>query len=52
SQNIKNPESKISKAVALLKTNHRFALSGTPVENNVMELYSLFRFLNPAMFTD
>ncbi len=50
SQNIKNLSSQASKAVMLLQAEHRLALSGTPVENNLTELYSLFRFLNPAMF--
>lgn len=50
SQNIKNVSSQSAQAVHLLKTDHRLALSGTPVENNLTELYSLFRFLNPAMF--
>jgi SNF2 family DNA or RNA helicase len=50
SQNIKNVESKISKAVMLLKANHKFALSGTPIENSLFELYSLFRFINNGMF--
>jgi SNF2 family DNA or RNA helicase len=50
SQNIKNIMSKISRAVMLLKCEHRLALSGTPIENNLYELYSLFRFLNPTMF--
>ena len=50
SQNIKNMESKVSKAIMLLTADHRFAISGTPIENNIMELYSLFRFLNPSMF--
>lgn len=50
SQNIKNVASQATQAVHLLKTEHRLALSGTPVENNLTELYSLFRFLNPAMF--
>ncbi len=50
SQNIKNASSQISRAVLLLKTKHRLSLSGTPIENNLGELYSLFRFLNPAMF--
>lgn len=49
-QNIKNLDSQISKAVMLLKAQHRLALSGTPIENNLGELYALFRFLNPAMF--
>ncbi len=50
SQNIKNTNSKISKAVMLLNSRWKLALSGTPVENNLGELYSFFRFLNPAMF--
>lgn len=50
SQNIKNYQSQASKAVTLLQAEHRLALSGTPIENNLGELYSLFRFLNPAMF--
>ena len=50
SQNIKNINSKTSKAIMLLKSDHRLALSGTPIENNLTELYSLFRFLNPSMF--
>ncbi len=50
SQNIKNMNSQISKAVMLLNAEHRLALSGTPIENNLNELYALFRFLNPAMF--
>lgn len=50
SQNIKNMEAQITQAVLLLNAKHRLALSGTPIENNLTELYSLFRFLNPAMF--
>ncbi|MBL7007171.1 MAG: DEAD/DEAH box helicase, partial [Spirochaetia bacterium] len=50
SQRIKNIDSQISKAVMLLRGRRRLALSGTPVENNLAELYALFRFLNPAMF--
>lgn len=50
SQNTKNPGSQVAQAVLLLKGKYRLALSGTPVENNLTELYSLFRFLNPSMF--
>ena len=50
SQNIKNVATQNTQAVYMLKADHRLALSGTPVENNLTELYSLFRFLNPAMF--
>ncbi len=51
SQNIKNIDSKISKAVMLLESKHQFALSGTPIENSLSELYSLFRFINNGMFS-
>ncbi|MEZ4886480.1 MAG: DEAD/DEAH box helicase [Chitinophagales bacterium] len=50
SQNIKNIQAQTTKAVMLLQAKHRMALSGTPIENNLGELYSLFRFLNPSMF--
>lgn len=50
SQNIKTINAQTTQAVFLLKARHRLALSGTPVENNLTELYSLFRFLNPTMF--
>ena len=50
SQNIKNINSQTTKAVLLLNAKKRIALSGTPIENNLLELYSLFRFLNPSMF--
>ncbi|MCP4148438.1 MAG: DEAD/DEAH box helicase, partial [bacterium] len=44
SQNIKNSASQVSKAVKLVQAAHRLALSGTPLENNSMELWSLFDF--------
>lgn len=50
SQYIKNHESQASRAVCLLQAEHRLALSGTPIENNLSELFSLFRFLNPTLF--
>jgi SNF2 family DNA or RNA helicase len=50
SQNIKNLSSQTTKAALLLHGKHRLALSGTPIENNLGELYALFQFLNPAMF--
>ena len=50
SQNIKNINAQTTQAILLQKAKHRLALSGTPIENNLTELYSLFRFLNPAMF--
>lgn len=50
SQTIKNFTARQTRSVIMLKSDKRFALSGTPIENNLSELYSLFRFLNPAMF--
>ncbi len=50
SQNIKNLTTQTTKAALLLRSKHRLALSGTPIENNLGELYALFHFLNPAMF--
>lgn len=45
---IKNSKAKISQAVKKLKSNHRLILSGTPIQNNVLELWSLFDFLMPG----
>jgi len=49
-QAIKNSTTAAAKAARLLRARHRLALSGTPIENNVQELWSLFEFLNPGMF--
>ena len=38
-----------AKAARLLRGQHRLALSGTPIENHLGELWSLFEFLNPGM---
>ncbi len=48
-QAIKNAKTESAKAVRLLKGSHRLALSGTPIENHLGELWSLFEFLNPGM---
>jgi superfamily II DNA or RNA helicase len=48
-QAVKNSGSESAKAVRLLKGRHRLVLSGTPVENHLGELWSLFEFLNPGM---
>nr|BAD25208.1 putative SNF2 domain-containing protein [Oryza sativa Japonica Group] len=45
---IKNSRSKITSAVKQLKAQHRLILSGTPIQNNVLELWSLFDFLMPG----
>jgi superfamily II DNA or RNA helicase len=48
-QAIKNASSASAKAARLLTAGHRLALSGTPVENHLGELWSLFEFLNPGL---
>ena len=48
-QHIKNPESQARKAVASIQAAHRFALSGTPVENRLSELWSILDVLNPGL---
>ncbi len=48
-QAIKNPASQGAKAARLLKARHRLALTGTPVENHLGDLWSIFEFLNPGM---
>ena len=45
---IKNPKAKITQAVKKINSNHRLILSGTPIQNNVLELWSLFDFLMPG----
>jgi SNF2 family DNA or RNA helicase len=47
-QNIKNAETKQSKAARSIKSEYRVALTGTPVENNVGDLWSIMEFLNPG----
>jgi SNF2 family DNA or RNA helicase len=47
-QNIKNPQAAQTKAILKLNANHRLALTGTPVENRLMDLWSIFNFLNPG----
>lgn len=48
SQNIKNLSSRVSQAARVLQADHRLALSGTPIENTSMELWTLFDFLMPG----
>uniref|UniRef100_A0A673HRS3 TATA-binding protein-associated factor 172-like n=1 Tax=Sinocyclocheilus rhinocerous TaxID=307959 RepID=A0A673HRS3_9TELE len=45
---IKNGKTKLSKAIKQLTANYRIILSGTPIQNNVLELWSLFDFLMPG----
>lgn len=45
-QNIKNPNATQTKALVSLKADHYLAVTGTPIENSLMDLWSLFHFLN------
>ena len=47
-QNIKNPDAQVSRAARGLRAPHRICLTGTPVENSLLDLWSLMAFLNPG----
>jgi superfamily II DNA or RNA helicase len=47
-QNIKNPDTRQARAARKLRAEHHIALTGTPVENRLAELWSIFQFLNPG----
>ena len=49
-QMIKNPRAKVSQAACALRADHRLCLSGTPLENHLGELWSLFAFAQPDLF--
>ncbi len=48
-QAIKNPDSLSAKSVRLLNGRHRLAMTGTPIENSLQDLWSIFEFLNPGL---
>lgn len=48
-QLIKNPKAKITQACLAIQANHRLALSGTPIENTPLDLWTIFRFLMPGL---
>ncbi len=48
-QAIKNPNAKQTRAVKALKARGRIVLTGTPIENNLRDLWSIFDFLNPGL---
>ncbi|NJK89808.1 MAG: DEAD/DEAH box helicase [Myxococcales bacterium] len=48
-QAIKNPASRATKAAKLVRAEHRVAISGTPIENSLAELWSIFDFSNPGL---
>ena len=47
-QNIKNPLASATDAVKAIDANNKFALTGTPIENNLLELWSIFDFIMPG----
>ena len=49
SQVIKNPTSNIAKAVLQLKSKHKLTLTGTPLENSTLDLWSQMTFINPGL---
>lgn len=50
SQAIKNPASQRYKAMMLLNAKNRIVMTGTPIENNTLDLYAQFSLINPGMF--
>lgn len=48
-QAIKNPDSDAAKAACAVKAAHRLAMTGTPIENNIGDLFSQLEFVNPGM---
>jgi superfamily II DNA or RNA helicase len=48
-QNIKNPQAQVTQIVGQIRANYRLCLTGTPLENNLRELWSLFHFLTPGL---
>jgi superfamily II DNA or RNA helicase len=51
-QNVKNPKTQAAQVVCQLKARHRLCLTGTPLENHLGELWSLFNFLIPGFLGD
>jgi SNF2 family DNA or RNA helicase len=47
-QNIKNPQSAQARAIGKLAARHRLAITGTPVENRLLDLWSISNFLHPG----
>jgi SNF2 family DNA or RNA helicase len=51
-QHIKNPQSATARAVKKLQSEHRLALTGTPIENRLSEIWSIFDFVSPGLLGD
>jgi superfamily II DNA or RNA helicase len=48
-QNAKNPSSQIARVVRALQSEHRLALTGTPIENSLRDIWAIFAFLEPGL---
>ena len=48
-QNIKNPDAAVSRATLALQARHHLALTGTPIENRALDLWSIMAFVNPGL---
>jgi SNF2 family DNA or RNA helicase len=48
-QNIKNPDAAVARAARELRARHRIALTGTPLENRALDLWSILAFVNPGL---
>ena len=48
-QMIKNPQAKVTQACLSIEAKHRLALSGTPIENSVLDAWTIFRYLMPGL---
>ena len=48
-QMIKNPDAKVTQACFAIQADCRFALTGTPIENRLLDMWTLFRFLMPGL---
>ncbi len=51
-QNIKNPESMVARAAKALKSDHKLALTGTPLENRLLDLWSIMEFVHQGYLPD
>ena len=51
-QNIKNPTSNTTRALKRLKSDTKIALTGTPIENSILELWSIFDFIMPGFLSN
>jgi transcription termination factor 2 len=49
---VRNPKTKMAKGVCNLHSNFRWALTGTPIHNKLLDLYSLIKFLNFTPFNN